>query len=62
MSKRRRLKEENIKLQFREKMFGEERLLAILFEWLGENSKAMLIAGQEVLGMSTGRRPLIYII
>ena len=43
-------------------MFGEERLLEILFEWLGENSKAILIAGQEVLGMSTGRRPLIYII
>ena len=49
-----RLKEENLKIQFREKVLSERRRLE---EWLEENRMVILRAGQEVIGMSTGRRP-----
>ena len=52
-----RLKEENLKIQFREKVLSERRLLENVQEWWEENSTVILRAGQEVLGMTTGRRP-----
>ena len=52
-----RLKEENLKIQFREKVLNERRLLENVQEWWEENSTVILRAGQEVLGMTTGRRP-----
>ena len=52
-----RLKEENLKIQFREKVLSERRLLENVQEWWEENSKVIVRAGQEVLGMTTGRRP-----
>ena len=53
----RRLKEENLKIQFREKVSIERRLLENVQEWWEENSTVIVRAGQEVLGMTTGRRP-----
>ena len=47
--KRWRLKEENIKIQFREKVLNERRLLQNVQEWWEENSLVILRAGQEVL-------------
>ena len=52
-----RLKEENPKIQFREKVLSERRLLENVQEWWEENSTVILRAGQEVLGMTKGRRP-----
>ena len=52
-----RLKEENLKIQFREKVLNERSLLENVQEWWEENSTVILRAGQEVLGMTTGRRP-----
>ena len=52
-----RLKEENLKLQFREKVLSERRRLDNVQEWWEENSTVILRAGHEVLGMTTGRRP-----
>ena len=52
-----RLKEEKLKIQFREKVLSERRLLKSVQEWWEENSMVILRAGQEVLGMSTARRP-----
>ena len=51
------LKEENLKIQFREKVLSERRLLENVQEWWEENSAVIVRAGQEVLGMTTGRRP-----
>ena len=45
-------------MQLREKVLSERRLLEIVQEWWEENSMVILRAGQEVLGMTTGRRPL----
>ena len=47
-----RLKEVNIKIQFRE-VLSETRLLENVQEWWEENSTVILRAGQEVLGMTT---------
>ena len=52
-----RLKEENLKIQFREKVLSERILLENVQEWWAENSTLTVRAGQEVLGMTTGRRP-----
>ena len=52
-----RLKEENLKIQFNEKVLSERRLLENVQEWWEENSTVIVRAGQEVLGMTTGRRP-----
>ena len=52
-----RLKEENLKIQFREKVLNERRLLENVQEWWEENSTVILRAGQEMLGMTTRRRP-----
>ena len=52
-----RLKEENLKIQFREKVLSERRPLKSVPEWWEENSMVILRDGQEVLGMTTGRRP-----
>ena len=38
-------------------MFSEKRLLESVQEWWEENSTVILRAGQEVLGMTTGRIP-----
>ena len=50
-----RLKDENIKIPFREKVLSERRLLENVQEWWEDNSTVILRAGQEVLGMTTGR-------
>ena len=52
-----RLKEENLKIQFREKVLSERRLLENVQEWWEANSTVIVRAGQEVFGMTTGRRP-----
>ena len=52
-----RLKEENLKIQFSEKVLSERRLVENVQEWWEENSTVIVRAGQEVLGMTTGRRP-----
>ena len=51
-----RLKEENLNIQFREKVLSERRMLENVQEWWEENSTVIVRAGQEVLGMTTGRR------
>ena len=48
-----RLKEDNLKIQFREKVMSERRLLGNGREWWEENRTVILRAGQEVLGMTT---------
>ena len=52
-----RLKEEYLNIEFREKVLRERRLLESVQERWEENSTVILRDGQEVLGMSTGRRP-----
>ena len=52
-----RLKEDNLNTQFREKVLSERRLLESVHELWEENSMVILRAGQEVLGMTTGRIP-----
>ena len=52
-----RLKEDNPRIQFREKECGERRLLESVQELWEETGLVILRAGKEVLGMSTGRRP-----
>ena len=52
-----RLKEENLKTQFREEALSERRLLENVQEWWEENSTVIVRAGQEVFGMTTGRIP-----
>ena len=54
-----RLKEDNLRigLQFREKELGERRLLESVQELWEETGFVLLRAGQDMLGMSTGRRP-----
>ena len=52
-----RLKEDNLRIQFREKQLGERRLLESVQELWEETGFVILRAWQEVLGMSTGRRP-----
>ena len=52
-----RLKEDNLRIQFREKQLGEIRLLESVQELWVETGLVMLRAGQDVLGMSVGRRP-----
>ena len=52
-----RLKEKNLKIQFREKVLSERRLLGRVQVWWEKNSMVILRAGQEVLSMTTGRRP-----
>ena len=51
-----RLKEDNLRIQYREKQLGERRLLESVQE-LWETRLVILRAGQYVLGMSVGRRP-----
>ena len=52
-----RLKEDNLKIQFREKVLNERRLLENVQELWEENSTVIVRAGQEVLGVTTGRMP-----
>ena len=52
-----RLKEDNLRIQFREKEFGESRLLESVQELWEETDLVILRAGQDVVGMSIGRRP-----
>ena len=52
-----RLKEDNLRIQFREKELGERRLLGSVQELWEETGLVILRAGQDVLGMSIGRRP-----
>ena len=51
------LKEDNLKVQFREKVMDKVRLVDCVQEWWEETSTTILRVGQEVLGMTTGRRP-----
>ena len=52
-----RLKEYNLKAQFRDNMYDTSRPMESGQKWWEEASSTILIAGQEVLGMTTGRRP-----
>ena len=52
-----RLREDNLKVQFREKVFDKVRPVESVQEWWKEMSTRILRVGQEVLGMTTGRRP-----
>ena len=52
-----RLREDNIKVQFREKVLDKVRPVESVQEWWEETSTNILRVGQEVLGMTTGRRP-----
>ena len=51
-----RLREDNLKVQFREKVL-EVRPVKCVREWWKEPSTRILRVGQDVLGMTTGRRP-----
>ena len=52
-----RLREDNFKVQFREKVLDKVRPVECVQEWWEETSTRILRVGQEVLGMTTGRRP-----
>ena len=52
-----RLSEDNLKVQFREKMLDKVRPVECVHEWWEETSTRILRVGQEVLGMTTRRRP-----
>ena len=52
-----RLKEDDLKVQFREKVLDKVRPVENVQEWWEETSTTILRVGQEVLGMTTGRRP-----
>ena len=52
-----RLKEDNIKVQFRETVLDNVRPVENVQEWWEETSTTILRVAQEVLGMTTGRRP-----
>ena len=51
-----KLKEDNLKIQFRVDVLENIRLVESLQELWEETSTAILIIGQEVLGVITGRR------
>ena len=51
-----RLREDNLKVQFREKVLDNVRPVECVQEWWEETSTRILRVGQ-VLGMTTGRRP-----
>ena len=52
-----RLREDHLKVQFREKVLDKVRPVESVQEWWEETSTRILRVGQEVLGMTTGRRP-----
>ena len=52
-----RLREYNLKVQFRENVLDKVRPVESVQEWWEETSTTVLRVGQEVLGMTTGRRP-----
>ena len=52
-----RLRQDNLKVQFREKVLDKVRPVECVQEWWEETSTRILRVGQEVLGMTTGRRP-----
>ena len=52
-----RLREDNLKVQFREKVLDKVRPVESVQEWWEETSTRILRVGQEVLGLTTGRRP-----
>ena len=52
-----RLEEDNLKVQFREKVLDTVRPVESVKEWWEETSTTILRVGLEVLGMTTGRRP-----
>ena len=52
-----RLKEDDLKVQFRKKVLDKVRPVESVHEWCEETSTTILRVGQEVLGMTTGRRP-----
>ena len=52
-----RLNEDDLKVQFREKVLDKVRPVESVQEWWEETSTTILRVGQEVLGMTTGRRP-----
>ena len=52
-----RLREDNLKVQFREKVLDNVRPVECVQEWWEETSTRILRVGQEVLDMTTGQRP-----
>ena len=52
-----RLREDNLKVQLGEKVLDKVRPVECVQEWWEETSTRILRVGQEVLGMTTGRRP-----
>ena len=52
-----RLKEDDLKVQFREKVLDKVQPVESVQEWWEETSTTILRVRQEVLGMTTGRRP-----
>ena len=50
-------KEDNIKVQCREKVLDKVRPVESVQEWWEETSSTILRVGHDVLGMTTGRRP-----
>ena len=48
-------KEDNIKVQFREKVLDKVRPVESVQEWWEETSSTILRVGHDVLGMTTGR-------
>ena len=52
-----RLREDNLKVQFRENVLDKVRPVESVQEWWAETSTRILRVGQEVLGMTTGWRP-----
>ena len=52
-----RLKEDDLKVQFREKVLDKVRPEESVQEWWEETSTTILRVGQDVLSMTTGRRP-----
>ena len=52
-----RLREDNLKVQFRENVLDNVRPVESVYEWWEETSTVILRVGQEVLGMTPGQRP-----
>ncbi|XP_068243791.1 uncharacterized protein [Palaemon carinicauda] len=52
-----KLKEDELRVLFKERVLEVVRLYEDVQEWLTENSKVILRIGEEVLGKSSGRTP-----
>ncbi|XP_068237110.1 uncharacterized protein [Palaemon carinicauda] len=52
-----KLKEEELRVLFKERVLEADRLHEDIQKWWTENSKVILRMGEEVLGKSSGKRP-----